>query len=62
MAYNQLRNAPYHNNFLPLPANIELVGDEEIIRNHRLTSSVDKKFIENKQDNSTDTLKEKEKD
>ena len=52
----KVRNAPYHNKFLPPARKIELVDDGDIVRKHRTTSSVDKEFIRNKEDNSTEKL------
>ena len=55
----KMRNAPYHNKFLPPAEKIELVDDGDIVKKHRTTSSVDKEFIRNREDNSTEKLENK---
>ena len=55
----KMRNAPYHNKFLPPAEEIELVDDGDIVKKHRTTSSVDKEFIRNREDNSTEKLENK---
>jgi len=43
--------------FLPPPSKLEMVEDDMIVSSHRKYSTVDKQFIENKQDNSVQKLK-----
>ena len=52
----QTTNSPYHERFLPPVSKLEMVEDEMILTNHTTQSTIDKKFIENKQDDSVDKL------
>ena len=54
--YIQITNQPCHNKFLPPMTKLEILKDEGRILTAPALSSVDKQFIENKQDNSTEDL------
>jgi len=55
LAYNQVENAPYHDKFLPAPKKLIIAEDEDVIKSGQ-TSSSNKIFIENNEDNSTEQL------
>ena len=58
LAYNQVVNAPYHNTFLQRPEKIDIVEDGDVVTKNRCISTIDKKFIVNKEDNSTEKLED----
>ena len=49
-------NAPYHHQFLPAPAPLDMVEDGEVVTRSRDKSTIDKGFIRDKQDNTTENL------
>ena len=52
----QVGNAPYHHQFLPPPAPLDMVEDAEVVSRSRDKSTIDKGFIRDKQDNSTEKM------
>eukprot|EP00092_Neocalanus_flemingeri_P059564 GFUD01071221.1.p1 GENE.GFUD01071221.1~~GFUD01071221.1.p1 ORF type:complete len:299 (-),score=117.54 GFUD01071221.1:88-945(-) len=56
LAFNQTSNQPYHERFLPPVSKLEMVEDAMILSNHTKQSTIDKRFIENRQDDSVDNL------
>lgn len=57
--HTQVENAPIHNEFLPKPEPLVVVEDKDIVAEARMESTEDKKYIENKEDNTTEDLESK---